>query len=44
MIEAMTMDSRDSSRKKNRRVGLALGLLAVLYVAAVMAFLIFTKR
>jgi len=44
MNGASTMELPDRSRRRNLRVGLALGLLAVLYVAAVMLFLIFTKR
>ena len=40
MIDALTMDSRDGSQKRNLRLGLALGLLALLYVAAVIAFII----
>jgi len=40
MIDALTMDSRDDSQKRNLRLGLALGLLALLYVAAVIAFII----
>lgn len=40
MIYALTMDTRDDSQKRNLRLGLALGLLAVLYVAAVIAFII----
>jgi hypothetical protein len=34
------METRDGSQKRNLRLGLALGLLAVLYVAAVIAFII----
>jgi hypothetical protein len=40
MIYALTMETRDGSQKRNLRLGLALGLLAVLYVAAVIAFII----
>jgi hypothetical protein len=40
MIDALTMDTHDGSRKSNLRLGLALGLLALLYVAAVIAFII----
>ena len=40
MIDALTMDSRDGSQKKNLRLGLALGLLALLYIAAVIMFII----
>jgi len=40
MIDALTMDKRDRSQNRNLRLGLALGLLAVLYVAAVIAFIV----
>jgi hypothetical protein len=40
MIDALTMDFRDDSQKRNLRLGLALGVLALLYVAAVIAFII----
>ena len=40
MIYALTMDRRDRSQKRNLRLGLALGLLALLYIAAVIAFII----
>lgn len=40
MIYAMTMDRRDGSQKRNLRLGLALGLLALLYIAAVIAFIV----
>ena len=40
MIDALIMDSRDDSQKRNLRLGLALGILALLYVAAVIAFII----
>jgi len=44
MNGASSMDLRDSSQKRNIRLGLALGLWVVVYVAAVMLFLVFTKR
>lgn len=40
MIYALTMDRHDGSQKRNLRLGLALGLLALLYVAAVIAFIV----
>jgi len=40
MIDALTMDSHNGSQKRNLRLGLVLGLLALLYVAAVIAFII----
>jgi hypothetical protein len=42
MSDLLTMDSRhqQSVRRKNLRLGLALGLLTLLYVAAVIAFLV----
>ena len=40
MIDALTMSSRDDSQKRNLRLGLALGLLALLYIVAVIAFII----
>ena len=40
MIDALTMNSRDGSQNRNLRLGLALGLLALLYVVAVIAFIV----
>lgn len=40
MIYALTMDRRDGPQKRNLSLGLALGLLALLYVAAVIAFIV----
>jgi hypothetical protein len=40
MIDAPTMDTRANTQKRNLHLGLALGLLAVLYVAAVIVFII----
>lgn len=40
MNKALTMDSRENAQDKNLRLGLALGLLVLLYVAAVIAFLV----
>lgn len=42
MSALLAMDSRHQQRvqRKNLRLGLALGLLALLYVAAVIAFLV----
>jgi hypothetical protein len=40
MIDALAMDPYDGSQKRNLRLGLALGLLALLYVVAVIAFII----
>lgn len=40
MIDGLTMDAHDGSQKRNLRLGLVLGLLALLYVAAVIAFII----
>jgi len=40
MSELLTMDSRRGARRKNLRLGLALGLLTLLYIVAVIAFLV----
>jgi len=40
MIHSLTMDNGTRSQKRNVRFGLVLGLLAVLYIAAVIAFII----
>jgi len=40
MSEWLTMDSQQGAQRKNLRLGLALGLLTLLYVGAVIAFLI----
>jgi len=40
MSGALTMDPREGSQKKNLRLGLALGSLALLYIAAVIMFII----
>jgi hypothetical protein len=40
MSEILAMHSQQIARRKNLRLGLALGLLALFYVAAVIVFLI----
>ena len=40
MIDALTMNTHDGTQKRNLRLGLALGLLALLYIAAVIVFII----
>jgi hypothetical protein len=40
MSELLTMDSRQGVQRKNLRLGLALGLLTLLYVGAVIAFMV----
>lgn len=40
MIDALAMDAPPGSQKKNLRLGLLLGLLAVLYIVGVIAFII----
>jgi hypothetical protein len=40
MNQVATMNSPDDAQRKNLRLGLALGLLALLYIAAVIAFII----
>ena len=40
MNEVMAMDSDGGAQRKNLRLGLALGLLALLYIAAVIVFIL----
>ncbi|HYA30709.1 MAG TPA: hypothetical protein VEI95_17970 [Acidobacteriota bacterium] len=40
MNQIATMNSPQDAQRRNLRVGLALGMLALLYIAAVIAFII----
>ena len=40
MSAVAAMSEPDSARRKNRRLGLILGLVALLYIIAVIAFII----
>jgi hypothetical protein len=39
-MSELVMDPFDGARRRNRRVGLMLALLIILYIAAVIAFII----
>ncbi len=40
MSKTLAMNSQQGAQRKNLRLGLALGLLALLYVGAVIAFMV----
>jgi hypothetical protein len=40
MSKTLAMNSQQGARRKNLRLGLALGLLTLLYVGAVIAFMV----
>jgi hypothetical protein len=41
MNQIVAMNPPDDGQRRNLRLGMALGLLALLYIAAVIAFIIF---